>query len=137
MARRYEYWVQPPTEYHFVSLEPITSGEPQDFVLPQGATGLLVGTAGVQDVTHTNGEDADALPLQQGFNPGFFSVLRINPINTAANIWAKIVATGLSPSDNGDPVGPPDPVLPGREGGSFSHSFSASFSGGFGSPQNR
>lgn len=86
MARRYEYFVLPPFEYRLLTAAALTAGGAID--CPEGTRGLLVGTAGAQHTSMAGGTTQDALPLQQGINPGFFTQLRVDAGNTAADIWA-------------------------------------------------
>ena len=87
MVERHDKSIAIPKNYILVSLAAITSG---DQTCPKGTRGLLVGTAGAQDVTMRNGETADLIPLQQGYNPGEFETLRSDGANTAANIFAIV-----------------------------------------------
>ena len=82
---RSEQFVVPPEDFVLVS-----AGEPNsDVALPEGCRGLLVGTAGALNVTMRRGGTRDSVPMVQGINPGFFSIVRTTA-GGAANIWAIV-----------------------------------------------
>lgn len=83
---RAEQWVVPAEQFVLLTSTALTAGNDVD--CPSGTRGLLVGTAGAQDVSMRDGSTADLLPLIQGVNPGFFATIRVDAGNTAANIWA-------------------------------------------------
>lgn len=84
-ARRAETFVLPPRDFILVSAAaPTGTGV---LTLPEDTRGLLVGVAGVLNVT-INGEARDGLPFPVGLMPGFFTEVRRDAANTAANIWA-------------------------------------------------
>ena len=86
--KRFEAWILPAEDFVLLTAAALTAGA--DIDCPENTRGLLVGTAGAQDVTMRNGNTRDLLPLIQGINPGFFATIRVDASNTAANIWAII-----------------------------------------------
>lgn len=85
---RHDKDISIPEDFVLLTATAYTMGA--DIACPEGTRGLLVETAGVQDVTMANGEDRDLVPLVAGINPGRFSALRSDASNTAANIWAIV-----------------------------------------------
>lgn len=82
---RAEQLVLPPSDFVLVS-----SGEPGSTIpLPTGCRGLRVGTAGALNVTMSNGNQRDGLPMIVGDNPGLFSEVRATA-GGAQNIWAIV-----------------------------------------------
>jgi len=63
-----------------------------DTDLPPDCLGLVVGTAGVLNVTMRNGHQINSLPFQEGLTPGLF--VKIHTGGTAENI----VAVGTFPT---------------------------------------
>lgn len=84
-TKRAEALIIPAVDFVLVSATAPTSAGV--IPLPAGCRGLRVGTAGVLNVS-INGEDRDGLPMFAGDNPGFFTAVRGDAANTAANIWA-------------------------------------------------
>ena len=86
-TKRAEALVIPPTDFVLVSAAaPTGSGT---ITLPDGCRGLRVGTAGALNVI-INEQNRDGVPMFAGDNPGFFTAVRRDAGNTAANIWAII-----------------------------------------------
>lgn len=88
MTMPHEKSIAIPNDFEFQTAGPYTMGA--DIALPDNCRGLLVGVAGVQDVTMANDEDRDLVPLVAGINPGRFKALRSDASNTAENIWAIV-----------------------------------------------
>ncbi|MHC4342642.1 MAG: hypothetical protein ACYSX0_20800 [Planctomycetota bacterium] len=82
---RHDRSVAPPNDFVLATLAAYTVGA--DIGAPTGCRGLLVGTAGAQDVTMQSGEARDLVPLQAGINWGRFGAIRSDASNTAADIW--------------------------------------------------
>lgn len=85
---RHDKSVRVPTQFVLLTAAAYTAGG--DILTPPDTRALLVGTAGVQDITMMNNTTADLLPLQVGINLGEFKALRSDAGNTAANIWAVV-----------------------------------------------
>lgn len=85
---RHDKAISIPEDFVLLTTNAYTMGA--DIDCPEGCRGLLVETAGVQDVTMENDEDRDLVPLVAGINPGRFKALRADASNTAANIWAIV-----------------------------------------------
>lgn len=86
-SKRAEALVIPPTDFVLVSTTAPTGSGTID--LPEGCRGLLVGTGGLLNVT-INGQNRDGVPFPVGVMPGFFTAVRRDAGNTAANIWAVV-----------------------------------------------
>lgn len=86
-TKRAEALVLPPSDFVLVSATaPTGTGT---IALPDGCRGLLVGVGGVLNVT-INGQNRDGIPFPIGVMPGFFTAIRRDAGNTAANIWAVV-----------------------------------------------
>lgn len=83
---RHDKSIAIPEDFEQLESGALTTG--MDVACPEGTRGLLVGVAGVQDVTMENGEERDLVPLVAGINPGRFAAIRVDASNTAENIWA-------------------------------------------------
>ena len=85
MTERHDKAVTIPNDFVLATVAAYVSGG--DIVAPENCRGLLVGTAGVQDVTMQNGQTRDLIPLTGGITPGRFKAIRSDAGNTAANIF--------------------------------------------------
>lgn len=85
MTTRHDKSIAIPNDFVLATVAAYTAGG--DINAPADCRGLLVGTAGVQDVTMQTGQTRDLIPLVAGVNPGRFKAIRSDAANTAANIW--------------------------------------------------